>query len=240
MGGWVRIDVIRMDTVVDAAAREKWWRWWPRWTFLSMSFLISGGGFDVPPIPTYFFVWPLESQGLNYIPQQFANLSQSDRIASYRGAVLAQCCRIDSSPHRMLGIPMKTQQYGAPQLINIESRFVSKVLPEHFLGEFYSPRARLEVRRNCSRMIQKVCAVFDLCGLGLVFDGSKRAASFCEVYVILTAHCPWSETSSCEWCQCHCAIEEYVCELWSLLFPVQSILCRFCGSWVARISLERT
>lgn len=146
----------------------------------------------------------------------------------------------DSSPHRMLGIPMKTQQYGAPQLINIESRFVSKVLPEHFLGEFYSPRARLEVPRNWSRMIQKVCAVFDLCGLGLVFDGSKRAASFCEVYVILTAHCPWSETSSCEWCQCHCAIEEYVCELWSLLFPVQSILCRFCGSWVARISLERT
>lgn len=38
-------------------------------------------------------------------------------------------------------------------------------------------------------MIQKVCAVFDLCGLGLVFDGSKRAASFGEVCVIPVRHC---------------------------------------------------
>lgn len=34
-----------------------------------------------------------------------------------------------------------------------------------------------------SRMIQKVCAVFDLCGLGLVFDGIQWAAFSSGKYV---------------------------------------------------------
>lgn len=78
---------------------------------------------------------------------------------------------------------MKIQQYGALQLINIVSRFVSKTLREHHRGECYSPRARLEVPRIWSRMIQKVCAVFDLCGLGLVFDGSNEPSPHHERYV---------------------------------------------------------
>lgn len=127
---------------------------------------------------------------LNYVPQQFANLSQSDRIASYRGVALTQCCRIDCSPTECCvfhGKDSNMELHGNKH----RSRFVSKVmLPEHSLSEFYSPRARLEVPSKWLCMIQKVCAVFDLCGLSLVFDGSKRAASFGEVCVIPVRHWP--------------------------------------------------
>lgn len=53
---------------------------------------------------------------LNYVPQQFANLSQSDRIASYRGVALTQCCRIDCS---LLRIPMEKTAIWSSTVINI-------------------------------------------------------------------------------------------------------------------------
>lgn len=37
------------------------------------------------------------------------------------------------------GILMKIKHYGAPQLVKIESRFISKLLPEHSLSEFLFP-----------------------------------------------------------------------------------------------------
>lgn len=157
---------------------------------LPNSFLINCGGFDVPPISTYIFVWPLESQLHPSVVCQ-PQPTRPHRSIS-RGRTKPFAAKSTVHTHGVLGISNENTTVWSSA---VDKHCIS-ICIENSTGtlswwKFYSPRARLEVPRIWSRMIQKVCAVFDLCELGLVFDGIQWAASsFWEVCIILVIHWP--------------------------------------------------